>query len=95
MKTDYLGKVDTGIGSFFREVSKEIIHQTTGHVFAEDEKKSVLEDTSKAYSDAIGSAIYQQSAIDAEMAEYDNTIVIGIFSCSEVGFASDESDSKE
>lgn len=95
MKTDYLGKVDTGIGSFFREVSKEIIHQTTGHDFAEEEKKSVLSDTTEACADAIGSAHAQQTALEAEMSEYDNSIDDDLLVFYEVSFDLDNSDNSE
>lgn len=67
---DYLGKVDTGILSFITEVTKEVIHQTTGYEF--EEKKNdvnVLADTTQAYGEAIDSAIRQQMAYDEEMAQ--------------------------
>lgn len=69
MKTDYTGKVDTGLFSFMTEVSKEIVHQTTGHVFAEDEKKSVLADTSVACAEAFHSAVDQQASLEKEMSD--------------------------
>ena len=89
MKTDYTGKVDTGIMSFFTEVSKEIVHQTTGHVFADDERKSVLADTNEANDDAINSAIDQQATLDNEISAFNNSLQ------GELAFSFDSGDSDD
>ena len=92
MKMDYKGNVDTSIGSLFKEVGKEIIHQTTGHVFEEEDKVNVLAETSKAYGDAIGSAFEQQEAYEYEMAEYGSSIDSGLTACFDFNFDFDDSD---
>ena len=54
---------------FFKEVSKEVIHQVTGHDFDEEEEKqkSVFQETNEAYSEAISSAYDQQEALEQEL----------------------------